>query len=209
MTTETIIVTCPGCAQRVTPAQGLVCPSCGAVVAAEYFAAQAEKIAAITARARTPARRGPSTVNGWGTTLLDYRPRGDGTWDATRWFTIAHLPIVPLRHQRVRPVSREALIAGERYRYEMLEEGKPELKRVLWVYALAVAAVFPAAFFFFNLDLMRRVVGPGGFGLFVGACLIVWGGFLATRIHNGDRAYKAAEKNPTEPTGAVVVSDAR
>lgn len=212
MTTEAIIVTCPGCAQRVTPAQGLVCPGCGASVAAELFAAQAEKLAAITARFNNRPRRGPTTVNGWGTTLLDYRPRGDGTWNATRWFTIAHLPIVPLRWQRVRPVKREALIAGERYQYEMLEEGKPDPKRVLWVYALAVAAVGPPLFFFLNLDLMRQVVGPGGFGLFVGACTIVWAGFLATRIHNGDRAYKQAEKAGTEAgttTGAVVVSDAR
>ena len=45
--------------------------------------------------------RGGGTVNGWGTTLLHYRPRGDGTWDAVKFFTIVYLPIVPLRSLRI------------------------------------------------------------------------------------------------------------
>lgn len=204
-------VTCPGCAQRVIPAQGLVCPECGASVAEAVFSAHAEAMRAITARFNNRPAPGPTSVNGWGSMLLDYRPRGDGTWDATKWFTIAGFPLVPLKRQRVRPIKSEAMISGERYRYERLEEGPPDLKRVLTVYAMALIGAFPAAFFFIKMDLMRRIVGPGMFGLFVGVVLLAWGGWMLMRIHNGDRAFKQAEKEGAAATagGVITAGEAR
>lgn len=199
-------VTCPGCAQRVIPAQGLVCPSCGTSVAEAVFAGHAERIRAITAQINNIPAPGPTSVNGWGTMLLDYRSRGDGTWDATKWFTVAGLPLIPLKRQRVRPVTSEAMISGERYRYERLEEGPPDLKRVLTVYTMVLIGAVPAAFFFIRMDLMRRIVGPGMFGLFVGVVLLAWGGWMLMRIHNGDRAYKQAKKDRAleAPSGGVI-----
>lgn len=166
----------------------------------------AERVRQITAKINNIPAPGPTSVNGWGSMLLDYRPRGDGTWDATKWFTIAGFPLVPLKRQRVRPIQTEQLISGQRYRYERLEEGKPDLKRVLIVYAMAIIAVFPPAFFFIKMDLMRRIVGPGMFGLFVGVVLLAWGGWMLMRIHNGDRAFKQAGKEAAAGTSGGVIA---
>jgi hypothetical protein len=195
---DPITITCPGCGERVVAVEGLVCPRCGASVAAQVFEAQAAQLAAITARARAirPPKSGGGTVNGSGTTLLHYRPRGDGTWDALKWFTFAWLPIVPLRSLHIRPVRREQKIAGETYHYEVLEEGKPAPGPVLRVYGMALAAVVPALFAFLRMDTVNRLVGDK-WGMLVTLATLVWGVFVMTRFVNADKAFKAtAEAAP-------------
>lgn len=189
---DTITVTCPACGKRVTT-DGIVCPRCGASIAAEVFAARAVALQALTARARRPAERGGSTVNGWGTMLLDYRPRGDGTWDALRWFSIAYFPLVPLRAIHLRPVELKGMISGRSYHYEVLDEARPPLARILRTYALVLAALLPALYAFTHMDVVNRLVGSGP-GFFVTLATVAWGIFLSTRIINGDRAYKAATR---------------
>ena len=137
-------VTCPGCAQRVIPAQGLVCPSCGASVAEAVFAGHAERMRAITAKINNIPAPGPTSVNGWGTMLLDYRPRGDGTWDATRWFTIAGLPLIPLKRQRVRPIRSEAMISGSLPSTDFLPRQMPEGTRCSLKVSRPMITVCPA-----------------------------------------------------------------
>lgn len=189
---DTIEVVCPACRQRVN-ASGIVCPRCGASVASEVFAARAEAIRQIAARApKAPPRSGGSTVNGWGTTLLDYRPRGDGTWDAIKFFTAAWLPIVPLRGLRIRPASLDVGIVTRTYNYEVIEEGAPPLGRVLWIYLLEVAGLVPLIYAFTHMDEVNRMVGSSGRGFFVTLAALVWFGFVMTRFVNADRAYKRA-----------------
>lgn len=196
---DPITITCPACGERVAAAEGLVCPRCGASVAAQTFEAQAAQLAAITARMRTaarPPRSGGGTVNGSGTTLLHYRPRGDGTWDALKWLTLAWLPLVPLRSLHIRPVRREQKIAGETYHYEVLEEGKPALGPVLQVYGMALAAWLPVLFAFLRMDTVNRLVGDK-WGMLVTLAALVWAVFVMTRFVNADKAFKAtAEAAP-------------
>lgn len=187
---DTIEVVCPACRQRVTP-DGIVCPRCGASVAGEVFAARAEALRRLTERAARPPRGGGSTVNGTGTTLLDYRPRGDGTWDAVKWVTFAWFPLVPLRAMHIRPLRREARIAGQEYHYELLGEGKPPPARVLWLYVLAIAGTVPMILAFLRMDDVNRLVGSGK-GFFVTLASIVWFAFVMLRFVNADKAYKAA-----------------
>ncbi|MEM7474751.1 MAG: hypothetical protein AAF483_07150 [Planctomycetota bacterium] len=42
-----------------------------------------------------------STVNGVGTLYYDWQANEDGTANATRWFVLCFLPIVPLKRERV------------------------------------------------------------------------------------------------------------
>jgi hypothetical protein len=48
-----------------------------------------------------------ATVNGLGTMRYDWSSRSDGTAEATLWFVIFFLPIVPLRREHIRVVSAE------------------------------------------------------------------------------------------------------
>ena len=53
-----------------------------------------------------------ATVNGVGTMRYDWSSRPDGTAEATLWFVIFFLPIVPLRREHLRVVSAEVERAG-------------------------------------------------------------------------------------------------
>jgi hypothetical protein len=53
-----------------------------------------------------------ATVNGLGTLRYDWNARSDGTAEATLWFVIFFLPIVPLRREHLRVVNAEVERAG-------------------------------------------------------------------------------------------------
>jgi len=186
-----VTLTCPHCKEIITP-EGAVCPRCGGSIAAELFAARAETLRQITAKLRETPRPGGRTINGWGTTLLDYQPAGDGSWNATRWFTVAGLPLVPLKGLRIRPIRREGHNQNLRLLYDVIEEGKPVPARVLRMYGWALAAVVPLLVFFFWGSLVKRLFGTGPLAFFVGVALFIWAIVVLVRIHNGDKAFKAA-----------------
>jgi hypothetical protein len=186
---SSVTITCPACGEHVTT-DGTACPRCGASVLNEVFAAQTAAIRELTARVQQPPKSGGATVNGSGTTLLDYRPRGDGTWDAVKWFTFAWMPLVPLKALHIRPVRREARIMGQDYVYEVLDEGRPPLARVLLLYLLEITAIVPMVYAFTHMDEVNRAVGSSGRGFFVTLATIAWYVFVTMRFINADRAYK-------------------
>ncbi len=53
-----------------------------------------------------------ATVNGLGTMRYDWSGRSDGTAEATLWFVIFFLPIVPLRREHLRVVSAQVERTG-------------------------------------------------------------------------------------------------
>jgi hypothetical protein len=53
-----------------------------------------------------------ATVNGLGTMRYDWNARSDGTAEATLWFVIFFLPIVPLRREHLRVINAEVERAG-------------------------------------------------------------------------------------------------
>lgn len=195
-----VTITCPACGERVTTG-GTVCPRCGASIFNEVLEARTAAIRELAAR--MPPRSGGATVNGSGTTLLDYRPRGDGTWDAVKWLTFAWMPLVPLRALHIRPVRREARIMGQDYLYEVLGEGKPPLARVLLLYLLELSAIVPMIYAFSHMDEVNRAVGSSGRGFFVTLATIAWFVFVTMRFVNADKAYRAAVPAGTESTDGV------
>jgi hypothetical protein len=94
---------------------------------------------------------------GFGVRLYDYRPLGDGTVEATRWVTIAGLPLIPLETERIRPLATNGEHAGapggEERRHEVLGRRPTPLARALrvvllsWVVMPAVIAGPPVAAF--------------------------------------------------------------
>jgi len=186
---SSVTITCPACGERVTT-DGTACPRCGASVFNEVLEARTAAIREVTARVPQRPRSGGTAVNGSGTTLLDYRPRGDGTWDAVKWFTFAWMPLVPLKALHIRPVRREARIMGQDYLYEVLDEGRPPLARVLLLYLLELIAVVPMIYAFTHMDEVNRAVGSSGRGFFVTLATIAWFVFVTMRYINADKAYK-------------------
>lgn len=196
-----VTLTCPQCKEIVTT-EGTVCPRCGGSIAAELFAARAEALSRITARMRETPRPGGTSINGWGTTLLDYLPAGDGTWHATRWFTVGGLPLVPLRAMHIRPIRREGHNYHMRLLYDVIAESKPSTARVLRTYGWALSAVVPLLVFFFWGSLVKSLFGTGPLAFFVGLALFAWAIFVLIRIHNSDKAFKAAAQAQPSATGA-------
>ena len=82
------------------------------------------------------------SIVGFGVRLYDYRPLGDGTVEATRWVTIAGLPLIPLETERLRPLAP----AGEARRHEVRGRRPTPLARAVrivllsWVVMPAVIA---------------------------------------------------------------------
>jgi len=188
---SSVTITCPVCAERVTT-DGTVCTRCGASVFNEVLEARTAAIRELTTRVQQRPKGGGVTVNGSGTTLLDYRPRGDGTWDAVKWFTFAWMPLVPLKALHIRPVRREARTMGRDYVYEVLDEGRPPLARVLLLYLLELSAIAPMIYAFTHMDEVNRAVGSSGRGFFVTLATIAWYVFVTMRFINADKAYKAS-----------------
>jgi hypothetical protein len=187
-----VTVTCPSCGQGVTVETSTTCPRCGASLFSQVLDAHTARLREVTATLNQRPRSGGSTINGWGTTLLDYQPAGDRTWHATKWFTVAGLPLVPLQGLRVRPVRREGHSANLRLLYDVLEQGKPVPGRVLRTYAWALSAVVPLLVFFFWGSLVKSLFGTGPLAFFVGVALFAWAIVVLVRIHNSDKAFKAA-----------------
>ena len=202
------VVACPACGENVAAQAPYTCPRCGASTHDAVAAMQVERIRALAESVSRQARSIPpqvesagASVNGSGTMLLDYRPNGDGTWSAVRWVTLAYLPLVPREELRIRPVSRQALIAGERYRFEVLGRSRPSPARVLKQYAVALAGVLPPVWAFAHMSTVNRLVGSGP-GFFVTLTTLVWFAFVLMRFVNADRAFKSVPAAATaEPDG--------
>ena len=90
-------VACPAC-DHVNSLDSTACSHCGASLEAarlEQSIAQLKQTSEKLKDLTTP-RKNFYSINGCGTMLLDYRRRGDGTFEAVRWVTIFFLPIIPL-----------------------------------------------------------------------------------------------------------------
>jgi hypothetical protein len=80
----------------------------------------------------------------WGTgiTLLDYRPVGEGTYEATRWITVLYVPLVPGGTWVVRPrrmSSHVGPLIGNVYEFERLATKPTPVARVIRMYALGTS----------------------------------------------------------------------
>src|ERR1041385_8885862 len=105
---KTVTVECPAC-KTVNPDAEVnsKCSACGEPLAAAVFQQGVDELKRLTERMREQTAPSFKTFNGFGTTLLDYRQRDDGTWEATRWVVAMMLPLVPLASYRIRPKRQQ------------------------------------------------------------------------------------------------------
>src|SRR5919112_448703 len=99
-----VTVNCPAC-QTVNPdvEVNAKCSNCGEPLAAAVFQHSIDALKKITDRMKEASAPSFNTFNGFGTTLLDYRERGDGTWEAPGWVVAAMFPLAPLASYVTRP----------------------------------------------------------------------------------------------------------
>lgn len=202
-------VKCPSCAFDNSLEQAN-CSQCGASLPVtpvdssndveEQVRRITERIAAINddmRETRTPART--TSFNGCGVMLLDYRPVGDGNYEATRWVTVFGFPIIPLAVWKIHPRRYSQDMRGERQSFDLLDKRRITIDRLLRPYLIVALGALPFILAYYFADLRPVVYGLGrALGAWVAVAFIivliimvlVWIGFIMTRFHNADKAYK-------------------
>ncbi len=189
-------VTCPACQtvnQNVEAASA--CHSCGQPLATALLEQTIANLSAATAKMRglSAPRKSFYTFNGFGTTLLDYRPAGDDTYEATRWVTAMFVPLVPLADYVVRPQEEARSYGRESFRFEIVAKKTLSWGRVLRTYLLALVGVAVPVLYFWKGKKVERALGPyPAVGLALAA--IVFGGYVIFYVIKNDHtAYKKAK----------------
>src|SRR5919205_797096 len=203
--TKRVTVNCPACrAVNADADVNTLCSNCGEPVGAAVFQHAADEIRSLTERMREASGPSFNTFNGFGTTLLDYRERGDGTWEATRWVVAAMFPLVPLGSYVIRPRRRRNGYGRTESYFDVLGRTPVSPARVLRVYALMLVGLAPVVLgFVYSRQIDRAVkdaLGPkyGGIvALLTMLAAIAWGAyFIFFRIGNDSKAYKAESASP-------------
>lgn len=145
----------------------------------------------------TPTRT--TSFNGCGIMLLDYRPVEDGNYEASRWVTLFGFPLVPLSVWKIHPRRYSQDARGERQSFNLLEKRRITLDRFLRPYLFIALGALPfvLAYYFVDLNPFLRFIGRVvGTWLAVGLIILliilvlVWVGYIMTRFHNAEKAYK-------------------
>src|ERR1044072_8550641 len=101
-------VNCPACQTLIPEANvNSQVSNCGKPLGAAVLQHSLDELKKVTDRMREMSAPSFNTFNGFGTTLLDYRERPDGTWEATRWVVAAMLPLVPLGSYVINPKRQQ------------------------------------------------------------------------------------------------------
>ena len=194
--TKKVTVNCPACKTVNADADvNSKCSACGEPLGAAIFQQTLDELKRVTARAteRMAELSAPSfkTFNGFGTTLLDYRLRDDGTWEATRWVVAMMLPLVPLATYRILPKRQQNSYGHMEAYFEVLGRTPLAPARVLRVYALLILGLAPIVLGSMNSSWVNRTLG-GPLAALAMLASVVWGGYIIFfRIKNDSKAYKA------------------
>jgi hypothetical protein len=194
-----VTVKCPAC-QAVNPGADVNtrCSACGEPVGAAILQHSIDEIRKLTERMREATAPSFNTFNGFGTTLLDYRERADGTWEATRWVVAAMLPLVPLGAYVINPGRQQNGYGRMESYFEILGRTPLSPARILRVYALMLLGLAPVVLGFMNSKLIDRTIkdafGPkfGGIvAMLAMLATVAWGVYIIFfRIKNDSKAYK-------------------
>jgi hypothetical protein len=195
-----VTVNCPAC-QTLNPDADVnsKCSSCGEPLGVAVFQHSLDEIKKVTERMQEATAPSFNTFNGFGTTLLDYRDREDGTWEATRWVVAAMFPIVPLGSYVIRPQRQQNSYGRMESYFEILGRTPLAPLRVLRVYALLLLGLAPVVLGFMNSSwidsTIKRALGPryGGIvAMLAMVATVAWGAYIIFfRIKNDSKAYKA------------------
>ncbi|HEX8187118.1 MAG TPA: hypothetical protein VF586_02130 [Pyrinomonadaceae bacterium] len=197
--TKRVTVNCPACRTLNPDADvNTRCSNCGEPVGAAVFQHGLDEIRKITGRMKEAAAPSFNTFNGFGTTLLDYRERGDSSWEATRWVVAAMLPLVPLGSYVINPKRQQNSYGRMESHFEILGRTPLSPPRVLRVYALMLLGLAPAVLGFLyssRIDsAIKRALGARYGGIAAALAMVAtvaWGAYVIFyRIKNDSKAYK-------------------
>jgi hypothetical protein len=193
--TKKVTVNCPACQTVNRDADvNSKCSACGEPVGAAVFQQTLDELKRVTAKAteRMAELNAPSfkTFNGFGTTLLDYRQRDDGAWEATRWVVAMMLPLVPLASYVIRPRRQQNSYGRMESYFDILGRAPLSAAKILRPYALVVVGLAPIILGFTYSKSNSTLRGPwGALAMLVSA---VWAGYIIFfKIKNDSKAYKA------------------
>jgi hypothetical protein len=194
--TKKVTVNCPACQTVNADADvNSKCSACGEPLGAAIFQQKLDELRRVTARAteRMAELSAPSfkTFNGFGTTLLDYRRRDDGTWEATRWVVAMMLPLVPLATYRIRPKRQQNSYGRMESYFDILGREPLSVAKILRVYALVAVGLAPVVLGFMNSSWVNRTLG-GPLAALAMLASVVWAAYIIFfLIKNDSKAYKA------------------
>jgi hypothetical protein len=189
--TKRVTVNCPAC-QTVNPDAEVnsKCSNCGEPLAAAVLQHSLDALKKLTERMQEANAPSFNTFNGFGTTLLDYQEREDGTWEATRWVVAAMFPIVPLGSYRIKPQRQQNSYGRMESYFQILGRAPISPARVLRVYALLILGLAPIVLGFMNSSWVNRTLG-GPLAALAMFASVVWGAYIIFfRIKNDSKAYK-------------------
>ena len=197
---QRVTVNCPAC-RTLNPDADVnsKCSDCGEPLGAAVFQHSLDEIKKLTERMKEATAPSFNTFNGFGTTLLDYRERADGTWEATRWVVAAMLPLVPLGSYVINPRRRQNSYGRTESYFEILGRAQLSPARVLRVYALMLLGLAPVVLGFMNSrwidSTIKGALGPKYGGIVAALAMVAsvaWGAYVIFyRIKNDSKAYKA------------------
>lgn len=183
-------VACKAC-NAVNDFEAAACATCGESLAVPKIEALAADMRATTARFHhQTAQTRFSSINGFGTMLLDYRPRGDGTWEAVRWVTAGGIPLVPLGGYVIQPFHEEISYPRHSASFAIVERMPLTPLRIARTYLLLAVGLLPVVLGFLNTSWVNRTLGDGPAFFAMLAC-VVWAGYVVyARIPNAGKVYK-------------------
>jgi len=169
------------------------CASCGEPLAMAKIQEAMQGIRDTTDRFKhkqAALNPGFNSVNGFGTTLLDYRPRGDGTYDTVRWVIAMGIPLVPLGGYVIEPIRQEITYGRQTSSFTVLERTPLSAQRIVRTYLLVIVGLAPLVIGWMNSRWINRTL-DGGPAFFLMLATVVWAGYIIfVRIKNDGGAYK-------------------
>lgn len=192
-------IRCPSCTS-VNDYEAEKCASCGQALAMAKLEEAMAGIRDTTARFQhqqaVAANRGFSSVNGFGTALLDYRPRGDGTWHAVRWVIAAGIPLVPLGGYVIQPMHEQHTYGRHTASFTVLDRFPLTAARVARTYLLLAVGLLPLVLGWTNSGWLEDTVGDAN-AFFVMLGAIFWAiYFVYVRTRNDGKVYKPLPARP-------------
>jgi len=186
-------VVCPAC-KSVNGADEETCARCGESLAAARLEQSIAALRELNERTRHLRDRpvsGFTSINGFGTTLLDYRPRGDGTWEAVRWVVAMSIPLVPLGAYVIEPHRREHAYRRQTSTFSIVDRVPLTAQRIVRTYLLVVAGLLPGVLLWANSGWVNDTLG-GGKAFFAMLAIFAWAVYIIfVRIKNDGAAYKS------------------
>lgn len=186
-------VTCPACKTVNTGATtNSVCSGCGEPLIVALIEQSVNKLKAATAKYEESNAPSFKSFNGFGTTLMDYRARPDGTYEATRWVIALFLPIFPLATYVIQPTAQERSYGRETSKFRVMGQAPLTAARILRTYLLAFVGLFPIVSGFAYQNVVNRAIGsvPAFFAMIL---CFVWAAYIIFfKLKNDSAAYKTA-----------------